>query len=171
VSTPFPASSLAAGELRELSESDLDDVQALFERCEDYFLLHEDRPPTASEARDEWNAVPEGTPRDHKHVLGLFAPELAGVIEVVRDWPRGGTHNIGLLLLDPTARGRGTGAQIVGAVDARAAADGAATLRISVEPANAGGLRFWKRLGFRPVPAVGTHPTAIALERPVAGAR
>lgn len=171
MSTPFPEARLAAGHLRELSESDLDEVQALFERCEDYFLLHEDRPPTAHEARGEWDAVPEGTPRDHKHVLGLFAPGLAGVVEIVRDWPRAGTWNIGLLLLDPAARGHGAGEEGVGAVDALAAAAGAATLRISVDPANTGGLRFWKRLGFTPVPAVGAHPTAIALERPVAGDR
>jgi GNAT superfamily N-acetyltransferase len=171
VSTPFPQTTLAAGQLRELGESDLGDLQALFERCEDYFLLHEARPPTETEGRDEWDEVPEATPRDHKHILGLFAPELTGVVEVVRDWPRAGTWNIGLLLLDPATRGRGAGTELVGVVDARALAGGAATLRISVDPANADGLRFWERHGFTPVPAVGDHPTAMALERPVAGAR
>ena len=171
MSAAFPETALAAGRLRELTESDLEDLQALFERCEDYFLLHEDRPPTATEARDEWDAVPEATPRDHKHVVGLFTDGLAGVVEVVRDWPRAGTWNIGLLLLDPTARGRGAGQEVVAAVDVRALAGAAATLRISVDPANTGGLRFWERLGFTPVSAVGSHPTAMALERPVAGAR
>jgi GNAT superfamily N-acetyltransferase len=162
---------LAAGQLRELDEADLDDLQALFERCEDYFLLHEDRPATATEARDEWDAVPGGVSREHKHMLGLFDPGLAGVVEVVRDWPRAGTWNIGLLLLDPAARGRGAGAEVVHAVVAAASAAGAATLRISVDPANSGGLRFWERLGFRPVPSVGSHPTATAFERSLAGAR
>ena len=104
-------------------------------------------------------------------MLGLFATGLVGVVEVVRDWPRAGTQNIGLLLLDPAARGRGAGAEILDAVDAWATANGAATLRISVDPANVDGMRFWQRHGFSPVPSVGTHPTAVALERPVAGAR
>ncbi len=167
----FPETSLQAGTLRELTEADLDELQALLERCGDYFQLHEERAPTATEARDEWDALPEGTPRSHKHVLGLFAPELAGVVEIVRDWPRAGTQNIGLLLLDPDTRGRGAGAEVVAAVDAHAAADGVATLRISVDPANTDGLRFWERLGFTPVPSVGAHPTAMALERPIAAAR
>ena len=54
------------------------------------------------------------------------------------------------------------------AVDAWAARSGADTLRITVIPANTRGMAFWRRQGFEPVPAVGTHPTAIALERPVA---
>ena len=62
--------------------------------------------------------MPDGTPRDSKRVLGLWAPDR---------------------------------------------------LRIAVIPANPGGMRFWRRHGFEPVPAVGAHPTAIALERPVAG--
>jgi RimJ/RimL family protein N-acetyltransferase len=88
-----------------------------------------------------------------------------------RSRPRAGTWNVGLLLVDPAACGRGAGTDVVGAVDDLAGADGAATLRISVDPANTSGLRFWKRLGFSPVPAVGSHPAALALERPIASAR
>ena len=167
MSVAFQKIALGGGRLRELAEADLDDLQALFERCPDYFLLHEGRPPVASEARDEWDSVPDGSPRSHLHVLGVSAPDLVGVVEVLRDWPRPGTWNIGLLLLEPATRGRGLGDRVIQAVDAWAARCGAHTLRITVIPANTRGMAFWKRLGFTPVPAVGTHPTAIALERPV----
>jgi GNAT superfamily N-acetyltransferase len=170
VSTPFHEVALAGGRLRELTQADLGDLQALLERCGDYYELHEARAPSATEARDDWDALPAGTPRDHKHLLGLFAPELVGVVELIRDWPRAGTWNIGLLLLDPSARRRRAGTEVFGAVAATAARAGAGTLRISVMPINTGGLEFWRGLGFTPVPAVGCHPTAMALER-VAGAR
>lgn len=158
-----------AGQLRELTEADLGELQALLGRCADYFLLHEDRATSVTEARDVWEAVPEGTPRDSKRVLGLWAPGLCGVADLVCDWPRPATWMIGLLLLDPAVRGRGGGTRMLGAVDAAAAGAGADRLRIAVIPANAGGMRFWRRHGFEQVPAVGGHPTAIALERPVAG--
>ena len=168
MSTAFPETTLDAGRLRELDEADLGDLQALFERCADFYELQDEPQPTTTAARDEWDSVPDGTPPDHKHILGLYTPGLAGIVELVRDWPRAGTWNIGLLLLEPAARRRRAGTQLVAAVDAWAAGAGAATLRISVVPANEPAMAFWRGLSFRPVPAVGAHPTAIALERPVA---
>ncbi len=162
---------MAQGELRELTRADLPAVQALFERAADYFVLHEQRQPAPDEAETEWASVPPDTPRDHKHVLGWFAPELAGVAEVVRDWPRPGTWVVGLLLLDPAARGSGAGTAIVGEIDARAARSGADRLRIAVILANTRGMRFWQRLGFAEVPVHAsseqTLSASIALERPV----
>ena len=169
--TQFVETPLGTEHLRELMPSDLDALQSLFERSSDYFLLHEDRPAAATEARDEWDSVPPGTPRSHKHVIGLFGHDLVGVVEVVRDWPRPGTWNIGLLLLDPAARRRRAGTRTVSAIDAWAARSGADRLRITVIPANSGALEFWQGLGFTRVEAHPRsdrgHPTAIALERPI----
>jgi GNAT superfamily N-acetyltransferase len=167
----FGETTLGSERLRELTPSDLDALQSLFERGSDYFLVHEERPPTASEARDDWDVVPVGTPRSHKHVIGLFGPDLVGVVEVVRDWPRPGTWVIGLLLLDPAARRRRTGTRTVSAIDAWAARSGADRLRVGVVLANSGGLQFWQELGFTQVDAhpdaTRAHSTAIALERPI----
>lgn len=164
----FEATTTGDVSLRELAAPDLDELQALFERCVDYFELHEGRATTPTEARDEWSAVPDGTPRSQKHVVGLFAPDLAGVVEVVRDWPRPATWNIGLLLLDPGVRRRGLGTRALAAVDAWARRTGADRLRITVNTANTGGLAFWRRHGFEPVPAVLAGPGIIALERSLA---
>jgi GNAT superfamily N-acetyltransferase len=169
--TPFAGVAPGQGQLLELTTSDLDDLQALFERCEDYFLLHDGHPPGPTAAADEWEAMPDGSPRDDKHLLGLFAPHLAGVVEVLQGWPRPGTWNIGLLLIEPRARSRRLGATVIEAVDAWAAGCGADTLRITVIPANVRGMAFWMRLGFEAVPAVGRHATALAFERPVGNAR
>jgi RimJ/RimL family protein N-acetyltransferase len=171
----FAEITLEAGQLRELTQSDLGAVQSLYERASDYFVLHEDRHPAATEARDEWESLPSGTPRSHKHVIGLFRPDLLGVAEVVRDWPRPGTWNIGLLLLDPAIRRHHAGTHAVGAIDSWAARSGADSLRVTVIPANGAALDFWQRLGFTRVPAQPTtNPapsTVIALERPTADRR
>jgi GNAT superfamily N-acetyltransferase len=171
VTSPFAEVTLGIGKLRELTQSDLQLLQSLLARAGDYFVLHENRGPTATEAHDEWDVVPSGKPRSDKHVIGLFSPDLVGVAEVLRDWPRPRIWNIGLLLLDPAVRRRRAGTQTVSAIDAWAARSGADRLRVSVLPANAGALEFWQRLGFTDVPAQPAtgqaHSTAIALERPI----
>ncbi|MDX6689624.1 MAG: hypothetical protein QOG15_1081 [Solirubrobacteraceae bacterium] len=160
-------------EVHELSESDLDALQALIERCSDLFLLTEDRRPDPDEARALWDSVPFGTPREGKHVLGVFDPELVGVAEIVRDWPRTRTWNIGLLMFDPAMRRRGAGTVAMRVIDRWAGASGADRLRISVMPANTTALAFWYAIGFAEVPAVSgfatraEHEVAIALERAV----
>jgi GNAT superfamily N-acetyltransferase len=152
-------------ELRELIEPDLGALQALIERCGEYYLLTTGSGPTSTAARDVWDALPPGLPRSAKLTLGLFEPGLVAIADVVRGWPRPGTWLIGLLLLDPAVRGRGTAARIVGTIDARAADAGADRLRVAVVPANTAALSFWQRLGFGEVPSA--QRSAIALERPV----
>jgi GNAT superfamily N-acetyltransferase len=106
----------AVGQLRELGRADIPELQALFERCTDYFALHEGRPPTSTEAADDFDRVPDGMPRSHRQAIGLYAPGLVAVAEILRDWRRPGTWTIALLLLDPAIRRRGVGAHIVEAV-------------------------------------------------------
>ena len=155
-------------ELRELTEAELDAVQALMERSREYYLLATGAGPKPTAARDVWNALPPDMPRDAKLTLGVWGETgLDGIVDVVRGWPRAGAWLIGLLLLDPAARGRGVGARVVAAVDAAAAEAGAGTLRVAVVHANAPALAFWQRLGFIEVPA--TQPGAFALERAVTG--
>jgi ribosomal protein S18 acetylase RimI-like enzyme len=161
-------------DLRELTESDLAALQSLLERCSDLFLLTEDRHPSATEARELWEGVPRGTLRADKLMLGVFMPDLVGVAEIVRGWPRAQTWNIGLLALDPAVRGQGTGTATIAAIDRQAQRSGADRLRITVMPVNVRALAFWRRLGFTEVPPISgfatrpEHAVAIALERPVA---
>lgn len=165
---------MRAVDVRELTESDLDALQSLIERCADLFVLTEDRDPEPDEARELWDSVPEGWPREAKHVLGVFDPELVGVAEIVRDWPRARTWNVGLLMFDPAVRRRGAGTIAMRVIDRWAGASGADRLRISVMPVNTPALAFWHALGFTEVTAVPgfatrpEHAVAIALERPVA---
>jgi GNAT superfamily N-acetyltransferase len=151
-----------------LTEADLDAVQALMQRSRAYYELVTGAGPQPTAARDVWDALPPDTPRSAKLTLGVWSESaLTGIVDVVRGWPQAGTWLIGLLLLDPAVRGRGVGARVVGVVDAAAASEGAAILRVSVVHANPAALAFWQRLAFTEVPA--TQPGAFALERAVTG--
>jgi GNAT superfamily N-acetyltransferase len=151
--------------LRELTLADRPAVEALIDRCEDFYVLTTGGPGSFDEL---WTSLPpDRTPAD-KRVYGTGEP-LAGLAEVVRDWPRPGTWIIGLLLLDPAARGSGLGAAVVAELDAMAAAQGADRLRVGVVDANVRALKFWRREGFVPVPPEGPAG-ALAFER-ATGAR
>jgi GNAT superfamily N-acetyltransferase len=147
--------------LRELTLADRPAVEALIDRCEDFFVLTTGGPGNFDEL---WTALPPGRSLEDKRVYGIGEP-LAGVADVVRDWPAAGTWIIGLLLLDPAARGHGLGPAVVAELDAMAAAQGARRLRVAVVEQNPRALAFWQREGFTPVPAEGPGG-AQALERP-----
>jgi hypothetical protein len=148
-------------ELRELIEPDLGALQALIERCGEYYLLTTGSGPTSTAARDVWDALPPGLPRSAKLTLGLFEPGLVAIADVVRGWPRPD------LAHRPAATGsrRPRPRHGRGTIDARAEDAGADRLRVAVVPANTAALSFWQRLGFGEVPSA--QRSAIALERPV----
>jgi GNAT superfamily N-acetyltransferase len=153
-------------ELRELGAGDRDELQALLERCADYFELVDGRAPGPDAAGELIRVRPPDTDPGDKLVVGVFGSRLAGVIDLVRGWPERGTWLIGLLLLDPDARGGLLGSALVEALDDWAAEEGARRLRVAVVEANPRALRFWRSHGFAEVPALG--PGAVALERAVA---
>jgi GNAT superfamily N-acetyltransferase len=146
--------------LRELTLADRAAVEALIDRCEDFYVLTTGGPGSFDEL---WTSLPPGRSPADKRIYGTGEP-LAGIAEVVRDWPRPGTWIVGLLLLDPAARGHGLGPAMVAELDAVAAAAGADRLRVAVVEANVRALKFWRREGFTPVPAEGSAG-AHALER------
>ena len=141
----------AAGRLRlrRLSPADTAGVQALCQRCADYFLLHEGTPPGPSAAGDIFEALPPGKSAADKFVFGVeSAGGLKGIVDLVRDFPETGTWMLGLLLLEPSERGRGTGKAVHKALASWAAGCGAAAFRIGVVEENARGRRFWSSLGY-----------------------
>ncbi len=64
--------------------------------------------------------------------------------------PSDGVPWIGLLVLHRDAQGRGLGTETVRAIEARLRRLGWFDIRLCVHRANAGALRFWARLGYRP---------------------
>jgi len=126
------------------------ELQAFYEGCRDYFELVTGQPPSPSEAADLIAAVPRGKTRDDKFVIGLFdAPgHLVGVLDVIRDFPKAGEWYLGLLLFEPTLRGKKLGDRVYHRLEEWVRAQGGIAIHIIVEEVNPGALRFWQRMGF-----------------------
>ena len=133
-----------------LHDPDRPAVQALLERCTDYFELVEGAPPGDHAVDDLWTDVAPGKTLDDKLLLGLWdlSGHLVGLLDVMRDYPEPGEWFIGLLLIDPAQRSQGTGAEVYRAFATWAAGCGALAIGLGVVEANTGAYRFWQRLGF-----------------------
>ena len=103
--------------------------------------------------------APGKTLRD-KTLLGLYAADgtLAGVLDVIHDYPVPGEWFLGLLLLDPQWRGQGLGTAVVRAAEAWAAQGGARAIGLGVVEVNVDALRFWQRLGYAEVSRTARRP-------------
>ena len=126
-------------------------VQALHERAADYVHRLWGLPPDPNSGVDFFARLPPGKAAADKHTLGVFDGEsMVGCIDLVRGWPDEATAVIGLLLLEPPARGRGAGRQAFAAIEAQARAWPEITqLRALVIASNDVARPFWERLGFR----------------------
>ncbi|MBI5958244.1 MAG: GNAT family N-acetyltransferase [Chloroflexi bacterium] len=133
-----------------LTDADRATVQTLLERCADYFDLVEGFPPSDHAAADLFLDVAPGKTLDDKLLLGVWdvSGGLAGVLDVMCDYPTPGEWFIGLMLIDPARRGQGIGEQICRAFATWAAQQGVTVMGLGVVEANAGALRFWQRMGF-----------------------
>src|SRR6266511_1225312 len=123
------------------------ELQAFYEGCRDYFELVTGQPPSPSEAADLIAAVPRGKTRDDKFVIGLFdAPgHLVGVLDVIRDFPKAGEWYLGLLLFEPTLRGKKLGDRVYHRLEEWVRAQGGIAIHLIVEEVNLGALRRYLR--------------------------
>ena len=133
-----------------LGAGDLPRLQALYHRCVDFVQLVFRRNVRSDEAAELLAALPAGKDVADKFVYGLetAAGDLAGVVELVRDFPGDGEWFLGLLLLAPEIRGSGAGTRVMDAVEARLRAEGATAVYLAVQEQNPRARRFWERRGF-----------------------
>ena len=78
---------------------------------------------------------------------------LVGAIDLLRDYPAADEWYIGLLLLEPDARGARLGRSIVDALVVWILRQEGRYIRLAVQDQNVAGARFWRRCGFRPAGA------------------
>ncbi|WP_259559606.1 GNAT family N-acetyltransferase [Brachybacterium sillae] len=115
------------------------------------------------DAAEILTARPWGHGPEHKVVLGLVAdvadspdgppaPELVGLVDVIRGWPRPEVAHIGLVLVSERHRRQGLGARLHEAVIDRARTwEGITTLRVTIVDRNETiALPFWHHLGYTP---------------------
>ena len=158
-----------------LTLADVPALQRLCERCGDYYVMEEGAPAAPDTAEHLLTALPPGKTHADKYVAGIHAPggELAGVLDLIRDFP--GEHEwwIGFLLLDPAARAAGLGSRILDEVARAVSAAGGTVIQLGVLEQNVAAERFWRRHGFaelrrQPYTARSGHPSrVIVMSRPL----
>jgi len=134
-------------------------VQALLEKCTDYFELVTGLPPGPAEAQTLFTDLPPDKTYADKILIGLFdqAETLSGVLDAIRDYPEPGVWHIGLLLIDPDHRDHGWGAEIYRAFEDWSRGQGAQAIRLGVFEQNEKAQRFWQRMGFTEIERTCRH--------------
>lgn len=138
--------------LSELGSEDGPALEALIVACADYYETAHGHPPFPAEAQSIYMALPDGARPESKLVLGVFRAsdrELAGVTDVIRDYPDVGSWTLGLLMLTPGERGKGVGTQTYEAFERLARASGAREMILNTRDVMDGAHAFWMRRGFR----------------------
>jgi RimJ/RimL family protein N-acetyltransferase len=135
--------------LKRLDLADTPALQDLLERCADFSWLVEGQPPFPQAAEEQLADLPPGKGLEDKYIYGIYTENtLVGVLDAIRGYPQEGVWWIGLLLLDPAQRGRGTGEQALHIFVDWAGQQGAGTFMLGVVEENQRGLQFWQRMGF-----------------------
>lgn len=136
--------------IRWLDLQDIEDLQRLYEACNDFNLLVEGLPADKDAAERTFQDLPPGKTMDDKFLWGVFHKEhgLVGILDAVRGYPEEGTWWIGLLLLDPEVRSVHIGEKIVQGFVEFVKKMGGSAVMLGVVEENTNALRFWKRMGF-----------------------
>ncbi len=132
-----------------LAASDRDAVADLIARAADYVLLETGLPPDDAFVDEIFHGVPPGISPEAIIALGLWhGPALDGVASLAFGWPEPADAYLGLMLLDPQARGQGLGPHLLAAAKDQARARGARRMLLAVLEENPRGRAFWKSMGF-----------------------
>lgn len=136
--------------IRLLSGDDEIDVQALCERCSDFSELVEGRPPEKDAGHSILFDLPPDKELKDKYAFGVYKEcgLLIAVVEMIKDYKVTGEWIIGLLMLDPSERGKGLGRKLHDQIKAWVSEENGRALRIGVVEENHKGHQFWCEMGY-----------------------
>jgi GNAT superfamily N-acetyltransferase len=135
--------------LIRLDRRNAPEVQALFERYADFFVLTEGGPPDNGAAMRELELIVPGRTAAEMINLGVYRDgALVAFVELIENYPRPHEWWIALLLLDPAVRRRGFGTEIHRAIAELVIERGGTAIGIGVLEPNRDGEQFWRKLGY-----------------------
>jgi len=150
------------------------ELQRLFERCSVFWELTEGAPPAPDTAVKELAFAAPGKTAGDTFAFGVYeGEELIAFAQLMRDYPKPSEWWLGLLIIDPSQRGRGLGAELDRELAEWVAAQGATTLWLGVLTQNEAAHRFWLRMRFaererqKYVGSGGRQSTSILMSRSV----
>lgn len=130
-----------------LGESQTLDIQNLCERCRDYFILDQGTGPGGHVGTEILDAH---LGQSEKYVIGLYEDEthLRAIVDLLQNYPKKNEWFLGLVLIDPEARGLGLGRLIHEGVLGWIKDQKGYKINIGVLDNNRRALKFWTRLGY-----------------------
>lgn len=132
-----------------LSKDDAVAIARLFAACTDYFILQDGEAADMSDVHALFDDLPPGKDERDLILIGWWRAERLDVLaQIVRGFPADDIWYLGLLLVDPTMRGRGLGRRACATIEDWAAAQGAREIRLAVFESNQAALDFWLSSGF-----------------------
>ncbi|MBP2644836.1 MAG: acetyltransferase [Firmicutes bacterium] len=133
-----------------LGSDNLNDLQLLLEKGQDYFAFQEGKPVDATAGKKLFSFCPADCPLENKLVMGLYQKNLLiGVFELFQHFPTDNVLNLGLLLIDPAFRSQGLGSQAYRKLERWTLAHNMSLIKLGVLLPNTSAQRFWESLGFR----------------------
>ena len=129
---------------------DAERVLHLCLRARDYVKLETGHGPDAAYVHEAMTEAPPGVPPNEVWCWGYHGSHggLDGIATCLKGFYETNEWYLGLLLIDPGARGDGLGTKMARHIIAQACADNATCLRIAVLDANPRARIFWERLRF-----------------------
>jgi GNAT superfamily N-acetyltransferase len=136
----------------EMAASEVPELQRLFEENPGYHVLTAGRPPTPTEAQEEFEVRP-AFPYGHAWVLSVRdgRGELAGIAGAIADIFAAHTWTVGFYFLASRLHGTGVAHGLYDAMEAWMKSCGARWSRLGVVAGNDRALRFWARCGYQAV--------------------
>jgi GNAT superfamily N-acetyltransferase len=142
--------------IRILHVEDEKILQHLCERCIDYYEIIEGRLPEKDSGYEILKDLPPGWDPKDKRVFGCFNEHdsLIAVIDLLADYPVKSEWIIGLLMINPSERGKGLGKLLHEFIKDYVLKHKADKLRIGVVEDNTTATSFWKSLGYHEIKRV-----------------
>lgn len=134
--------------VRKLGFSDVDIIYNVLKGNTLYYEYH---PPfvTKESIIDDIKALPPGKSYSDKYFIGFFNEEkLYAVMDLIENYPSGGTAFIGFFAVDASLSGRGIGTKIIAGCLKTFFEQGFKKARLAVDYGNCQSKAFWTKNGF-----------------------